>query len=271
MRKAPYYIHTPAWTHISSGVRALHILCDALNRCGEKAYLFITEGDALNPNLDTPVLLPEYANYYARNGIDPIVVYPDIVVGNPLNAKHVVRYFLAPPRPGQKFYVLPDDMVWGYTTEIAGMFGSLYALTAPTIDRDVFFDRRDIQRSGTCFYSHKYDRLHGNPLLPITNESTRLEGSPRQIASILNKSERCYVYEMTEAILCAQLCGCPVEIVQTEYFNILPDGWPFPSHGIEPSGPDWQSPLHQAYSKLEAEFMPNVFKFIWETQGWATQ
>ncbi len=76
-------------------------------------------------------------------------------------------------------------------------------------------------RHGSCFYAHKYE-LHGNKLLDeFTGSSTRLQGSREQLADILRKSEVCYIYEVTSAMTEASLCGCPVVLVRTPYFNTI--------------------------------------------------
>ena len=39
---------------------------------------------------------------YESAGVDPIVIYPDIVSGNPLSARRVVRYSSRLPRPQRR-------------------------------------------------------------------------------------------------------------------------------------------------------------------------
>lgn len=43
---------------------------------------------AVNKELNTPMAIPE--GYYH----DPIVIYPEIIMGNPLGGRRVVRYIL---------------------------------------------------------------------------------------------------------------------------------------------------------------------------------
>ena len=99
-RSKPFYlIFAPAWTDKSSGVRVLHLLCHLLNTNWEKAYLVPTEAEYVrNPFFDTPLFLEATNSIDAlkRSGQDFVVVYPDIVKGNPLGASKVVRYLLAP-------------------------------------------------------------------------------------------------------------------------------------------------------------------------------
>lgn len=215
--KVPYFIYTPSYTHTSSGVRTLHLLCHALNEMGSRAYLYPDNpvGFASNPNLNTPVLIqkPEWVNYYT----DFIAVYSDIVQGNPLGAKKVVRYLLAPAGQYGGPSVFPEsDMIWGVMPSIAEN-----VLLIPTSDPNVFFDTYQL-RQGSCFYAHKYDKIHGNELLPITKDSIRLEGSLEEIADILRGSEVCYSYEPSSIMTEAALCGCPVIAIRTPYFNHIP-------------------------------------------------
>ena len=227
----PYYIYAPSWTHKSSGVRVLHLLCHALNESGHKAFLWPDNGNlyAVNPHLNTPLLCnkPEFQNFYNNTEIGFIAVYPDIVRGNPLNAKKVVRYLLAPAGAYGGDATFPaTDKVYGYCSHI-----HTPTLCLPTFDPIIFYDTYQY-RQGTCFYSHKYE-MHGNQLLPITQHSARICGTPEEVAGMLQKAKVCYVYEMSEIIVLARMCGCPVEIVQTPYFSKTPDNWDFDSLNLK--------------------------------------
>lgn len=214
-QRVPYFIVSPSYTHKSSGVRTLHLLCHALNEMGERAYLIQDkpEAYATNPELNTPLLTTPHLEFYKDK--DFIAVYPDIVRGNPLRAKHVVRYLLAPRGAYGGDAVFPDtDQIWGALPSIADN-----VLRLPVSDPNIFYKDGSV-REGTCFYSHKYE-MHGNQLVSLTKDSTRLEGSLENIADTLRKSTTCYVYEVSSILTEAALCGCPVTLVRTDYFNII--------------------------------------------------
>jgi O-antigen biosynthesis protein len=207
-----YLIVTPPWTHTSSGVRVLHALCHNLNQAGCHAALvasYPTSNFQLNPILNTPLWL-------GGSVPETWVVYPEIIDGNPLGAAKVVRYVL-----GQKEnQVFSDsDVVVGYTSSLAQKHGSKKVLTIPTFDRSVF-NMNDVgERSGSCFYSNKYDRLLGNKLPDFVRGMTRVWGSVEDVVSIYKSHEMLYAFEDTEAIVNAALCGCKIVLVKTDYFN----------------------------------------------------
>lgn len=243
-QKTPFFIWSPPYAHTSSGVRTLHLLCHLLNEAGEKAYIVPSghTGYAINPFLNTPILTVDEQNFYGDNFI---AVYSDVVIGNPFNAKHVVRYLLAPRGAYGGDSIFPDtDQIWGALPTIADN-----VLRIPVSDPVIFYTNQgnrklyesdckkinlrlpkkewdkmfppDPIRSGSCFYSHKYE-MHGNqPLLELTGGSTRLTGSLENLANIMRKSEVCYIYEVTSAMTEAALCGCPVVLVRTPYFNTI--------------------------------------------------
>jgi hypothetical protein len=227
--KRPFLIWAPPYTHKSSGVRTLHLLCHALNEVGEKAYIVPSSytGFSLNPHLNTPLLSIQHQNFYGDNFI---AVYSDVVKGNPFNAKYVVRYLLAPRGAYGGDSVFPEtDQVWGALPTQADN-----VLRLPVSDTNIFFppmndltkygfgsDISDTGRRGTCFYSYKYEVHGNNKPLALTTNSTRLTGSLEHLANILRKSERCYIYEVTSALTEAALCGCPVTLVRTPYFNVI--------------------------------------------------
>ena len=232
---SPYYVAAPSWTHKSSGVRVLHLLVHALNESGQKAYLipFDNGNFCRNPHLNTPLLDSNYEQFYNYLEIEPIIIYPEIVRGNPYNGKKVVRYLLAEPPEDSKKRFLPSDRIYNYRSDMGSPF-----LCIPTFDSSVFYPpfavvpsgdgvtARLHQRSGTCFYSCKYEAL-GNKLLPVTENSIRLEGSPNRIADILRNSEKMYVYEHSEISVLARMCGCPVEEIVTPYWKGTDDDWHF--------------------------------------------
>ena len=216
MRKA-YLIAAPGWTHISSGPRALHWLCHYLNEAGEDAYILPQSGKdfALNPKLKTKLISPEYANYY---GEDMVVVYPDVIKGNPVGAKYVCRWLLAPAGLYGGDSTFPEtDKVWCYRSDIAMQQKTDKILLIPTINPSLFFDKK-LERHGTCYYAHKFDKIHNNVLPDIVKGSTRLEGSPEYIASVLQRSEKMYLLEPSEIYIHALMCGCSVEEVRSHYF-----------------------------------------------------
>ncbi len=106
-----FLIASPPYTHIFAGVQVLHDLCHDLNELGHSAaIIFFHSGDgeekpyqwslANQPNLYRPgnkyVQLPlgnpqKTIADFLKNGI---LIYPEIIKGNPVGGKNVVRYLL---------------------------------------------------------------------------------------------------------------------------------------------------------------------------------
>lgn len=276
INSTPYFIYAPAYTHISSGVRALHLLCHFLNEAGEKAYLVPDkiEGYAINPYLNTPLVEMQHVNYCNTCGVEPIFVYPDIVIGNPHGSKKVVRWLLAHAGKYGGDKTFPEtNKIWGYTTLIAHDAKTENVLFLPTYDTNIFYlPEKDIAREGACFYSHKYDKIHGNTLLPISGGAIRLEGAPEQLAEILRRSKICFVYELSEIITNAELCGCEVILVRTSYFKDLADSLDFEHAGARWSDEPDKVCKSNAWWELEhawARFRKQLTYFITETQSWS--
>lgn len=256
--KKPYFIWAPPWDENSSGVRALHMLCHALNESGQRAYLIpVNVLFGFNPALNVHILDYNIALYYQMKNIEPIFIYPDVVTldrDEELENKKVVRWLLAEAGAygGDKTFP-PGHKVYGYTKDI-----SENVLCMPTFDERIFYPPKDIaERKGSCFYSHKYDKIHGNVLSEFTKSMTRCQGTPEQVAEILRTHEVCYVYERSEILVNAMLCGCQIVPVVSEYWN-----GNLPSEFFEKDGslvPQW---------RLRYEFEKQLIGFILETQAW---
>jgi hypothetical protein len=108
MKKHKFVICTPPYANNSAGIIVLHELCDALVKNGHEAYvalMHMSEGqwdfhypvseEGFHPGLQRTVVDPVEYERAVNDALDNgICIYPEIVQGNPLMAKRVVRYFL---------------------------------------------------------------------------------------------------------------------------------------------------------------------------------
>ncbi len=232
----PYWIVAPPYTHASSGVRVLYKLMDGLAERGHEIKLTS----------------------------ESIVIYPDTARGNPLRARNVVRYLLAPAgKYGGSVNFPRTDMIWGYSKSIAEN-----VLFIPVSDPDIFYPPPHSVRVGECFYSHKYE-MHGNK--PEPGHKKRLTGSLDAIAETLRTTTRCYVYELSSVIHEAALCGCPVTLMRTPYFNEYNEAVSVLVGDIEWSDGKKVCSMtpeesHRVYARLEDEYKTRLDEFIIQTQ-----
>ena len=205
-------------------------------------------------------------------GIDPIFVYPDIVKGNPCQAKRVVRYLLAKPGDfGGETNFPETDIIWSLSGNIAANTRSPENVLCIPVTDTTIFTPGAVPRKGACFFSNKYDRIHGHQLLPITNGAVRLSGYAHEMAAIMQASEICYVYENSLASVEAPLCGCPAVLVKTDYFF---ESWLHGEYGW--AGVRWsdqdiaREPIEKAfgnYERMENNAIgTDLHRFIQETQ-----
>ena len=107
--RSTFLVWAPPYTHRSSGVRALFRLCHHLNQAGYPSAMVAEPGDAL-PEWNTPL--------HSGPVGDSIVIYPEIVSGNPLGARRVIRWALNNPGLLGGDTTYPDEeMVFVYDVQ----------------------------------------------------------------------------------------------------------------------------------------------------------
>ncbi len=228
-----YYLVAPRYTRMSAGIKIMYLLCHALNSLGQRAYMvtrpYTPAKLATNPELNTPLLTKSVFDYDFEQGLTPIVIYPEIVAGNPLNASVVVRYVMNVPGllGGETTYEESEYCI-AYSAELARQVKNCrMSLFFPASDPRIYYPDPGIKRSGGCFYAAKYRKFHGGKLFPITDgciEITRDEANSQtaeQIADIFRRSEVFYAYENTALAIEAVLCGCPVVFLPNDHFKDL--------------------------------------------------
>ena len=229
----PYYIFAPRYTRTSAGVRALHLLAHWLNRSGFRATVAFYDrkaGTLGHPDLLTPELRQDTIDLHYTQGKTPIVVYPEVIAGNPSQSECVVRYVLnVPGLLGGDTTYAPEELVYGYSHKLSEMCGvPENVLHIPTIDTSVFHDAPESRpRTATCFYGSKYQNVHGQRpfglpqgCIEITRDLPNSQ-SPSELADLFRSSTAFYCFENTALATEAVLCGCPAIFMPNPYLN-----WP---------------------------------------------
>jgi hypothetical protein len=285
----PYYIITPPYTRTSAGIKALHLLCHHLNLNGYPAYLIITDrGYTVNnellthPDFLTPRLTQSIANYHFIDGRRPIVIYPEIIRGNPLKADCVARYILNfPGLLGGNTTYPETEFIFSYSKALAQHTNFPdNILFIPASNTDIYHPATEkITRSGSCFYAAKYQEVHRGELFQITKNSieiTRDESrfTPEVIANLFQECEVFYTYENTALAIEAALCGCPTVFLPNRHLDKIiasdelgQDGYAW---GTDPEeiqrARETVALAFENYTKAVANFKQDLKKFINQTQ-----
>lgn len=143
-------------------------------------------------------------------GDDTIVVYPDVVYGNPMHAQKVVRYMLYYNRfPGDNAWYQKSDLFFSYREQFndSKLNPTCRILQIFSFDSDLYKRTNFGKRHGNCYFIRKgSDRTDlpqkfDGPVLDTLKETEKVR--------ILNQCERCYSYDTQSFYsIIASLCGC---------------------------------------------------------------
>ena len=199
------------------GCYALAILFKDIKRLGEEVYL---SHSAVN----VPTLPPyEDKDFLKNNKVnldECITVYPEIIKGNPIKSKYVVRWLLHYPGHFNESYQSWNkntDLFFSYEDWITKKSKEMGfridgRLTVTHFNHDVL-KNQNRTRTGTCFTERK-GALKGSNINDIPKDAkdiTRLlkSGDIERMAEAFNKYESFYTYdEYTILSILAALCGC---------------------------------------------------------------
>lgn len=286
----PYYIVAANYVRTSAGIKSLHMLCHALNRRGERAYMILhppyPASHGFNTDLLTPALTSRGIQSDFERGLTPITIYPETIPGNLFNAPLVVRYVMNFPGllgGDEKFD--PNEFLLAYSKNLAESVGCADSvLFIPASDTNIFTPEPRQKRSGTCFSAAKYKYYHGGELFPETRNSVEItrdlpdSPTPSQIADLFRRSELFYCYENSALIIEALLCECPVVMLPNQYLHQA-----IGEHEIGKDGIAWGASREEIerakatvvrgkekYLRLYAEFWSQLDRFISTTQAKAS-
>jgi hypothetical protein len=222
-----YIVYTFSWDENNGGVIFMHNLVHELNRLGERALLwkaapiyksglrqglrnwFRPEPLATNPTLNTPVAR---RRDLSKNSI---VIYPELVLGNPLMAQNVVRWLLYKPGLMHPFNFGPDEMFFrvGPITDMPELTGGAPDLLMWKVNPAYRNENRP-NRNGICYMVRKGK---DKPRIPQTEAPDAIcidSMSHAEINDIFNRCDTFYSYdEATMYSQFAAICGCTSVVI----------------------------------------------------------
>lgn len=280
------------------GPVVLHLLCHMLADLGYEAKIFRLRIDVKIPPTRQEFLqqyLP-FMNEQCQQNLDSqegsvkgcelttwpyvdddtIVVYPEIVFGNPLAAKHVVRWFLNVNRfkgefVGPQPYGKEDLFICyhqKFNDETLNPTGRQVRLIH--FNHDVYKRTNYGHREGSCFIIRKgIERTD----LPSSVPGIIIDDlSEEEKVKVMNKCKYCYSYDtQTLYAFVAAVCGC-ISIVVTEpgkkredYLDSDEKGWGI-AYGDSPEEIEFacrtQKELQEWLDSFKVHNHENVQKFL---------
>lgn len=251
-----FLIVTPAFNINSGGVVCLHKLCNLLIGLGHSAYItpFINNYEI---NFKRPFKdifkffkVSKYFNFFVNKEFSSknffnnpiifnpssienldswIVIYPEIIFGNPLGSPNVVRWFLHNPGyHSGKIYYGSGEIYYKFNSAIKnfnypGSFTSNIYLPIIHYPLDIYYNNSNFsERSGTAYCIRKGQ---GRTLIHNLENSICIDNlNHYEVAQIFRRVKTFISYDpYTAYSRLAVLCGCESVVVPLE--GVSEDCW----------------------------------------------
>ena len=203
--KRPYIIWSLSIkANKGNGPRVLHLLSKALNKRGYDAYMYTTK-----PYTDGYVYCDKITEELKRTAI---VVYPEIVYGNPLQIQNVTRYVLnTPGLLGGNEYYHKCEAVFTWDKKF---LSNVPELMIPFIDTNIFYNDNS-PKTQDCVFVHKKGKFRSIPEIDkLTEINMHFPEKREELGKLLRCTGTLYSYDNCSAIINeAQICGAKVKII----------------------------------------------------------
>lgn len=234
----PIYIYAPPFVSWSAGIRVLHQLCDQLNKKGVPAWIALHGPESkleVSSQLDTPVLTREILQSHTERGLKAVAIYPETILGNPLNASVVITWILNSPKLLGGESNFKSDFVYGFTQTLIKEYEDKSHLKA---DGSIFLPPLDVEEVAKVvrkedlispfrlLYCQKFRAIGGIPdsfegkVIEVERFTTDAP-SRTELLDLISRSEEVIVYENSTIVTEAEIIGTPVRCISNEWFNSL--------------------------------------------------
>lgn len=211
-----FLIWAPRFNHRSAGVRALYRLCHHLNEAGYRSAVVTKPGKA-GSGWNTP----EHAGPVGK----AIVVYPEIVSGNPLGAKRVVRWVMnTPGLLGGETRYAADEEVFVYDPQkleavsraIDRPLGPERVMWVSVVDPAHIYPDASVPKTIDVTFTNKGRALAERfpPPVPDTQRLEDLAPNQKALGRTLRRTRTVYSYDHYSNLLReAHISGCDIRVI----------------------------------------------------------
>lgn len=212
--KRTYVIWNPVITR-RNGSRVLQRLAIALHDegCDVFRFAFNAQEEASD---GIPILSKRDITSSLRE--NAVVVYPEVVAGNPLRIRNVVRWVLFyPGLNGGNFRYHKGDVIFAFMPQF---FPGAPLLSPPWLDARLFY-RDGRARDVDCCFVHKGGRWRIVPETKGLRVITMYDPPTREaLADLLRSTRVLYSFDDCSSVLDeAQMCGAEVKVVTKDGFR----------------------------------------------------
>jgi hypothetical protein len=212
-----FVIYTYDYNPGVGGIKVMHKLCDMLNANGSEAYLMpihIRDDFYTCSDYNTPLITQEILD----NLDNAVVIYPEGIQGNPLNAKNVVRWILGPfDQQAAKTYSKSDLVYWYMDYYYNDYLGQKDNQLFISEFHSEMFINAGYERNGSCYTIRKSKSIPNSHPEDSIFIPFNAAGDLTGLAKLFNRTERFYCYDnYTFLFTQAAMCGC-ISVV-------IPDG-----------------------------------------------
>jgi hypothetical protein len=234
----PIYLYAPPFVTWSAGIRVLHQLCDQLNKNGVPAWIALHGPESkleVSSQLDTPVLTREILQSHTERGLKAVAIYPETILGNPLNASVVITWILNSPKLLGGVKNFKSDFVYGFTQTLIKEYedkshlkvdGSIFLPPLDVEEVAKVVRKEDLSNPFRLLYCQKFRALGGIPdsfegkVIEVERFTTDAP-SRAELLELISRSEEVIVYENSTIVTEAEIIGTPVRCISNEWFNSL--------------------------------------------------
>ena len=217
MKNILIYTHMPKFDFKDGGTVVQYLLAKTLKEYGQNVKIYATSGIKVNNSIFNEF----YDNDFPIDDDNCVVIYCEGTLGNPLNAKNVVRWMLSKLGLNVPYSYLDswgkNELVYYYCSEekIANNpnnLGNLYKMLNVIYINPMAINNNLKSRAGTCFTIRKAINIHNKKpkeIHPRNSFEITREHSQMECIKIFNNHKYFISYDsLTFLSVIAALCGC---------------------------------------------------------------
>jgi hypothetical protein len=232
MKNILIYTHMPDFSFIDGGTVVQYLLGRVLKEYGQNVKIYPSSGKITENSI--------YSEFYNNDfSIDDncVVIYCEGTQGNPLNAKHVVRWMLSKLGQNVPYYWVntwgKNELVYYFNSEEKiqnnqDKLGSIFKMLNILYINPNAVNFNPAPRNGTCFTIRKAIETHNGNTFTYVHNPTSFEitrnHTQDECIQIFNKHKYFISYDsLTFLSVISALCGCISIVIKVE--GLDKNGW----------------------------------------------